>query len=70
MKILLRETDNRVCALDPDSGEALTRIPTERAPVWCDNDNLSTDYDHANGIYWNTWAEAEAQLSEHEIIRD
>ena len=70
MKILLRETDGHVWALDPETGEIITRIPAVSKQIWCDNDCLSTEYEHAEGIYWNSWAEAEAQLIEHEIIRD
>ena len=76
MKILLRvsEFDERVhstiLALDPESGSPLTRIPAISRTIWCDNDSLSTEYDHPEGIYWNSWTEAEAQLIEHEIVRD
>ena len=78
MKILLRkmeiETDEgthvRIVALEPEDGIGMNRIPMILKPIWCANDGLSTDYDHAEGIYWNSWEDAREQLSEHEIVTD
>ena len=80
MKILLREVEidddvsgggrTRIVALYPEDGISLCHIPFVSKPIWCANDDLSTEYNHAEGIYWNSWAEAREQLSEHEIITD
>lgn len=75
MEILLRKTDGVVDALDPESGESLTRIVPG---VYCDNDNLSTEYEHPEGIFWKSYVEAKRQIDQlgtgiwkiHKIIRD
>ena len=61
MDILLRknEENKMIYACDPDSGEYLTRIsPT----IYCDADNLGSEYDHASGIYWKSFAEAKRRI--------
>lgn len=71
MKILLRTTEEgKVVALHPEDGTALTRI---RPAVWCDNDNLSTAYEHPGGIYWNDIKNAVDNIDGaggHEIVSD
>lgn len=75
MKILLRKTTDpdrepRVYALDPETGQALTRI--ENPSVWCVCDNgLSTAHEHPEGIYWLTMSAAIAALKgPHKIVFD
>lgn len=79
IKILLRETEIeqedetvviQIAALHPEDGSPMCHIPATTKPIWCNNDGLSTEYNHAEGIYWNTWEEAEKQLSGHEIYTD
>ena len=79
MKILLRETENeqddgtmikRIIALHPEDGSSMCYIPAITDPIWCDNDELSAEHNHAEGIFWNTWEEAEKQLCKHEIYTD
>ncbi len=60
MKILLRENDGRIWALDPNTGEKLERInPPNTCAVgeYCQG-----------GLWWNSWEEARRYLHEHEII--
>ncbi len=67
MKILLRETDGKVWALDPNTGDLLTTIidPNTR----CDDDlAMTTAYVRHAGIFWNNWENARKQLFYHEII--
>ncbi len=76
MDILLREASRTindeektiVVALNTDDGMAMTRI--ENPSVWCDNDNLNTEFEHADGIYWESWEKAKEQLKNHLIITD
>lgn len=72
MKILLRENDGKVWALDPDTGANLTTIANP--PTLCDNDGRQggqgTGYAHPTGIYWNSWEGARRQLASHDIITD
>ena len=59
MNILLRKAEGKVWALDPDDGRSLTKI---NPGIYCENDNLSTEYEHAEGIYWESFAEAKRQI--------
>ena len=72
MKILLRETDGKVWALDPETGENLTTF--DNPTTWCDNDGRQggqgTGYAHPAGIYWNSWEGARRQLASYDIITD
>ena len=71
MKILLRESEGKILALDPESGESLTRIPAAFGGglIWC-QDSLNTLHEHPEGIYWKSWDEARKQLMGHEVITD
>lgn len=69
MKILLRENEEgKIAALSAEEGDPLTKIaePT----VWCDNDAVSTSYEHPEGIYWDSWGSARYHLDNHEIVTD
>jgi len=82
MRILLREDSMRIYepgnamdderivirALDPATRQCLTRI--EAPAVGCDNDTLSTAYEHPEGLWWRSWAEARRQLIPHDMIED
>jgi len=73
MKILLRKTTDldrepRVYALDPETGQALTRI--ENPHVYCSNDDLSTAHEHPEGIYWRTMKAATKALEGHAVVFD
>jgi hypothetical protein len=72
-EILLRrdDEDGRVYALDSETGQNLTRIEA-CGKIWCGNDGLSTDYEHPEGIYWYTYAEAKKQIanSGYRAVRD
>lgn len=59
MDILLRKNGGRVWALYPDDGRNMTRIIPG---IYCDNDVISTEYEHAEGIYWKSFAEAKRQI--------
>ncbi len=70
MKILLRKSEGKIRALDPESGESLTRIPAyEKRPVWC-QDHLSAAYEHSEGLYWESWERARQELQDHHIVTD
>ena len=71
MKILLRESERKIRAFDPESGESLTKIPAAFGGglIWC-QDSLSTLHEHPEGIYWESWDEARKQLMGHEVITD
>ena len=67
MKILLRENNGKVWALDPETEGKVTKIVNPS--TWCDGDNPDTGYTHPGGIYWHSWEYArEALINIHEII--
>lgn len=66
MKILLRENDGKVWALDPETGFNLTVIPVPAA--WCYR-NIERNYPRG-AIYWDSWENARSELRQHEIITD
>ena len=74
MKILLRgttdpEREPRVYALDPETGQALTRI--DGPHVYCANDRrFSTEHEHPEGIYWHTIKSAVNALRNHVVVFD
>ena len=79
MRIVLRETQipqgdgtviKRITAHHTDDGSPMRQIPSISSPIWCNNDNLSTEHDHFGGIFWDSWEGALSQLSEHEIYLD
>ena len=70
VEILLR-TDSetgKIIALNPDDGSILNII--ENPAVWSDNSDLISDYDHPNGISWDSWDSAKNALVAHVIVTD
>ena len=55
--ILLRTNDeNQVLALYPEDGDSMTTIESKNGTtntVYCSNDSLSCEYEHADGVFWN-----------------
>ncbi len=60
MKILLKEKDGKIWALDPNTGEKLDRIMRPNMPG-------VGEYSRS-GFWWDSWKEARERLHKHEII--
>ncbi len=59
MQIVVKKINDKFFAIEPETNKKLTTV---KPSVW-GADSLPSEYEHPNGIYWNSLKEAIKELT-------